>query len=462
MEEITLKYTIEELNAYAKRYGFVYQGSEIYGGLANTWDYGPLGVSLKNNLKQFWWKRFVSQNKLNVGIDSSILLNPKTWEATGHVSGFKDPLMDCKVCKSRHRADNLIAQATHNEVDADGWDYQKMYDYIIEHKIKCPVCGSFDYTEIREFNLMFKTSQGVTTDSTNEIYLRPETAQGIFLNFKNVVRTSRKKVPFGIGQIGKSFRNEITPGNFVFRTREFEQMELEFFCVPGTEIEWFNYWKDFAREFLLEVGLKSENIQFYDHAKEKLSFYSNATTDVLYNFPWGFDELWGIASRTDYDLKRHQEYSGENLEYLDPITNESYLPYVIEPSLGVERLFLAVLLDNLEEQTLENGETRTLLSINKNLAPYQVNVLPLVKKYHTEKSEEVYDLLMNDFTAFYDDAGNIGRRYRRADAIGTPFCVTIDNQTLEDNTVTIRDRDSMEQVRVNIKELKSYLKSQFE
>ncbi|MDD3129595.1 MAG: glycine--tRNA ligase [Candidatus Izemoplasmatales bacterium] len=457
-----MKYTIEELNAYAKRYGFVYQGSEIYGGLANTWDYGPLGVSLKNNLKQFWWKRFVSQNKLNVGIDSSILLNPKTWEATGHVSGFKDPLMDCKVCKSRHRADNLIAQATHNEVDADGWDYQKMYDYIIEHKIKCPVCGSFDYTEIREFNLMFKTSQGVTTDSTNEIYLRPETAQGIFLNFKNVVRTSRKKVPFGIGQIGKSFRNEITPGNFVFRTREFEQMELEFFCVPGTEIEWFNYWKDFAREFLLEVGLKSENIQFYDHAKEKLSFYSNATTDVLYNFPWGFDELWGIASRTDYDLKRHQEYSGENLEYLDPITNESYLPYVIEPSLGVERLFLAVLLDNLEEQTLENGETRTLLSINKNLAPYQVNVLPLVKKYHTEKSEEVYDLLMNDFTAFYDDAGNIGRRYRRADAIGTPFCVTIDNQTLEDNTVTIRDRDSMEQVRVNIKELKSYLKSQFE
>ena len=292
--------------------------------------------------------------------------------------------------------------------------------------------------------------------------MRPETAQGIFLNFKNVVRTSRKKVPFGIGQIGKSFRNEITPGNFVFRTREFEQMELEFFCVPGTEIEWFNYWKDFAREFLLEVGLKSENIRFYDHAKEKLSFYSNATTDVLYNFPWGFDELWGIASRTDYDLKRHQEYSGENLEYLDPITNESYLPYVIEPSLGVERLFLAVLLDNLEEQTLENGETRTLLSINKNLAPYQVNVLPLVKKYHTEKSEEVYDLLMNDFTAFYDDAGNIGRRYRRADAIGTPFCVTIDNQTLEDNTVTIRDRDSMEQVRVNIKELKSYLKSQFE
>jgi glycyl-tRNA synthetase len=459
---MALKYTIEQLNAYAKRYGFVYQGSEIYGGLANTWDYGPLGVELKNNIKKFWWKRFVSQNKYNVGIDSSILLNPKVWEATGHVAGFKDPLMDCKVCKARHRADNLIAQSSKNEVDADGWDYQKMYDYIIEHKIKCPNCGNSDFTEIREFNLMFKTSQGVTQESNNEIYLRPETAQGIFLNFKNIVRTSRKKVPFGIGQVGKSFRNEITPGNFVFRTREFEQMELEFFCVPGTEIEWFEYWKNFAREFLVEIGLKPESIQFYDHPAEKLSFYSNATTDVLYNFPWGFDELWGIASRTDYDLKRHQEYSGENLEYLDPVTNETYLPYVIEPSLGVERLFLAILLDNLEDETLEDGEVRTLLKINKQLAPYQVNVLPLVKKYHTEKSEEVYEQLMNNFVAFYDDAGNIGRRYRRADAIGTPFCVTIDNQTLEDNTVTVRDRDTMEQVRVALKELNQYLKNQFD
>ena len=459
---MALKYTIEQLNVYAKRYGFVYQGSEIYGGLANTWDYGPLGVALKNNIKQFWWKRFVSQNKYNVGLDSSILLNPKVWEATGHVAGFKDPLMDCKVCKARHRADNLIAQSSKNEVDADGWDYQKMYDYIIENKIKCPNCGGFDYTEIREFNLMFKTTQGVTTESNNEIYLRPETAQGIFLNFKNVVRTSRKKVPFGIGQVGKSFRNEITPGNFVFRTREFEQMELEFFCVPGTEIEWFEYWKSFAKEFLVEIGLKPESIKFYDHPKEKLSFYSNATTDVLFNFPWGFDELWGIASRTDYDLKRHQEYSGENLEYLDPVTNETYLPYVIEPSLGVERLFLAVLLDNLEDETLEDGEIRTLLKLNKELAPYQVNVLPLVKKYHTEKSEEVYEQLMKNFVTFYDDAGNIGRRYRRADAIGTPYCVTIDNQTLEDDTVTVRDRDTMEQVRVSLNELNQYLKQQFE
>jgi glycyl-tRNA synthetase len=461
LEEFALKYTIEQLNVYAKRYGFVYQGSEIYGGLANTWDYGPLGVSLKNNLKKLWWKRFVDNNKYNVGIDSSILLNPKTWEATGHVNGFKDPLMDCKICKTRHRADNLIAQATKNTVDADGWDYQKMYDYIIDNKIKCPNCGGFDYTEIREFNLMFKTSQGVTIDSNNEIYLRPETAQGIFLNFKNVVRTSRKKVPFGIGQIGKSFRNEITPGNFIFRTREFEQMELEFFCVPGTEIEWFNYWKSYANDFLVEVGLKPESLKFYDHPKEKLSFYSNATTDILYEFPWGFDELWGIASRTDYDLLQHQNYSGENLEYLDPNTNESYLPYTIEPSLGVERLFLAVLLDNLEEEELPNNETRTLLKINKELAPFQVNVLPLVKKYHSKKAEEVYEILLKEFTAFYDEAGNIGRRYRRADAIGTPYCVTIDDESLENNTVTIRERDSMEQIRLNISDLNEYLNKAF-
>jgi glycyl-tRNA synthetase len=455
------KYTIEELNNYAKRYGFVYQGSEIYGGLANTWDYGPLGVSLKNNIKNFWWKRYVLHNKLNVGIDSSILLNPKTWEATGHVSGFKDPLMDCKTCKSRHRADNLIAKATKNQVDADGWDYQKMYDYIIENKIKCPNCGGFDYTEIREFNLMFKTSQGVTAESNNEIYLRPETAQGIFLNFKNVLRTSRKKVPFGIGQIGKSFRNEITPGNFVFRTREFEQMELEFFCEPGSEIKWFEYWKKFAFDFLVEIGLNPENINFYDHPKEKLSFYSNATTDVMYRYPWGFDELWGIASRTDYDLRSHQEHSGENLEYLDPITNKTYLPFVIEPSLGVERLFLAVLLDALEEEKLENNETRTLLKINKELAPYQVTILPLVKKYHTEKAEKVYELLLKNFVAFYDDTGNIGRRYRRQDAIGTPYCVTVDQQTLEDESVTVRERDTMEQVRINISDLENYMQKLF-
>jgi len=456
-----LRYNLEQLNAYAKRYGFIYQGSEIYGGLANTWDYGPLGVSLKNNIKKLWWEEFVSKNPLNVGIDSSILLNPKTWEATGHVSGFKDPLMDCKICKARHRADNLISQATKNQVDADGWEYDKMYQYIIDNKIKCPICGGFDYTPIREFNLMFKTHQGVTTESINDIYLRPETAQGIFLNFKNVLRTSRRKVPFGIGQIGKSFRNEITPGNFVFRTREFEQMELEFFCKPGTELEWFVYWKQFALNFLRKAGIKDENVKFYDHAKEKLSFYSNATTDVLYNYPWGFDELWGIASRTDYDLSRHQEYSGEKLDYLDPDTNESYLPYVIEPSLGVERLLLAVMIDNLEDEILPDGETRTILRIAKSLAPTKITVLPLVKKYHGEKADQIYRQLLEDFEASYDDTGNIGRRYRRADAIGTPYCVTIDEQTLEDGTVTVRDRDSMEQVRIQVTSLNEYLSKEF-
>jgi len=461
LEELRLEYNLDQLNAYAKRYGFIYQGSEIYGGLANTWDYGPLGVHLKNNIKQLWWKMFIGQNKLNVGVDSSILLNPKTWQATGHLDGFKDPLMDCKECKTRYRADNLIAQASKGTVDADGWDYQKMYDYIIEHKIHCPYCGGFNYTDIREFNLMFKTQQGVTQENNSDIYLRPETAQGIFLNFKNILRTSRKKVPFGIGQIGKSFRNEITPGNYIFRTREFEQMELEFFCKPGTELEWFDYWKKFAKEFLTKCGLKEDHIQFYDHKKEKLSFYSNATTDVLFKYPWGFDELWGIASRTDYDLKKHQEHSGENLEYLDPQTNESYLPYVIEPSLGVERLFLAILLDGLQEEELDNGKSRTLLKISKDLAPYQVNVLPLVKKYHSEKAEEVYGMLLESFTAFYDESGNIGRRYRRADAIGTPYCVTIDNQTEEDQTVTIRNRDTMEQIRLHIDELTDYLNKKF-
>ncbi|XMB72564.1 glycine--tRNA ligase [Mycoplasmatota bacterium WC30] len=455
-----LKNTLEELNAYAKRYGFIYQGSEIYGGLANTWDYGPLGVSLKNNIKKLWWSEFVSKNPNNVGIDSSILLNPKTWEATGHVNGFKDPLMDCKSCKARHRADNLIARATKNEVDADGWDYQEMYNYIIENRIKCPNCGGFDYTQIREFNLMFKTQQGVTTESTNDIYLRPETAQGIFLNFKNVLRTSRKKVPFGIGQIGKSFRNEITPGNFVFRTREFEQMELEFFCKPGTEMEWFNYWKQFALDFLVKTGIKTENIKFHDHAAEKLSFYSNATTDILYKYPWGFDELWGVASRTDYDLKRHSEYSGVSLDYLDPETNKTYIPYVIEPSLGVERLLLAVLIDSLEEETLENGETRTVLRISKSLAPIKIAVLPLNKKYQKNKATEVYEKLLEDFEVSYDETGNIGRRYRRADAIGTPYCVTIDQQTLEDETVTIRERDTMTQIRLSIPELNEYFRKE--
>ncbi len=455
-----MNYTLEQLNAYAKRYGFIYQGSEIYGGLANTWDYGPLGVNLKNNIKKLWWEEFVSRNPLNVGLDSSILLNPKTWEATGHVSGFKDPLMDCKECNTRHRADNLIAKATKNEVDADGWEYQKMYDYIIDNKLKCPNCGGFDYTPIREFNLMFKTHQGVTTESTNDIYLRPETAQGIFLNFKNVLRTSRKKIPFGIGQIGKSFRNEITPGNFIFRTREFEQMEMEFFCKPGTEMEWFKYWKSFALDFLKKAGLKSENLKLYDHAKEKLSFYSNATTDILYKYPWGFDELWGIASRTDYDLSRHQEASGEKLDYLDPDTNETYIPYVIEPALGVERLLFAVLIDSLEEEIINDKETRTLLRIAKSLAPIKVTVLPLVKKYHSEKAMEVYTQLLEDIEVTFDDAGNIGRRYRRADAIGTPYCVTIDQDTLESDTVTIRERDSMSQIRIPISELNDYFRKE--
>ncbi len=453
-----MKYTLDQLNAYAKRYGFIYQGSEIYGGLANTWDYGPLGVALKKNIKNLWWEVFVSKNPNNVGIDSSILLNPKTWEATGHVSGFKDPLMDCKICKARHRADNLIARATKGAVDADGWDYQTMQDYITEHKINCPNCGGFDYTPIREFNMMFKTKQGVTTESTSDIYLRPETAQGIFLNFKNVQRTSRMKVPFGIGQIGKSFRNEITPGNFIFRTREFEQMELEFFCKPGTELEWFKYWKQFSLDFLTKVGLKSESIKLYDHPEEKLSFYSNATTDVLFNYPWGFDELWGIASRTDFDLRRHQEYSGHDLEYLDPQTNESYLPFVIEPALGVERLLLAIIIDSLEEEQINENETRTLLRISKELAPIKIAVLPLVKKYQGEKSKAVYQQLIEDFEVSYDDSGNIGRRYRRADAIGTPYCVTIDQQTLEDDTVTVRERDSMLQIRLSLTKLNEYLR----
>ncbi len=452
-----MAYTLEQLVAYAKQYGFIFQGSEIYGGLANTWDYGPLGVNLKNNIKKAWWEDFVSKNPLNVGLDSGILLNPKTWEATGHVAGFKDPLMDCKECKSRHRADKLIEDATKGEVDADGWDYQEMHDYIMNNNIKCPNCGAVNYTPIREFNLMFKTQQGVTTDSTNDIYLRPETAQGIFLNFKSVQRTSRKKLPFGIGQVGKSFRNEITPGNFIFRVREFEQMELEFFCKPGTEEEWFDYWKQFSKDFLTNLGINQENLKFYDHPQEKLSFYSKGTTDVLYKYPWGFDELWGIASRTNYDLSRHQEYSGKNLEYLDPETNESYLPYVIEPSLGVERLLLAVLVDALEEEQINEKETRTLLRINKRLAPTKITVLPLVKKYHQEKANDVYKQLLEDFEVTYDDTGNIGRRYRRADAIGTPYCVTIDQETIDSGSVTVRERDSMEQVRIDLDELNMYL-----
>jgi glycyl-tRNA synthetase len=459
---MTMSKSLEAIVNYAKQYGFVFQGSEIYGGLANTWDYGPLGVELKNNIKKAWWHKFITTSPYNVGIDSGIILNPETWVASGHVASFQDPLMDCKTCKSRYRADKLIADFTKGVEDADGWDKKRMYDYIVEHQIKCPVCGGHDFTEIREFNLMFKTFQGVIEDAKNTLYLRPETAQGIFLNFKNVQRANRKKVPFGIGQIGKTFRNEITPGNFVFRTREFEQMELEFFCKPGTELTWFAYWKQFALDFLSEIGLKPENIQMYDHPKEKLSFYSNATTDILYNFSWGFDELWGIASRTDYDLLSHQNHSQVNLEYLDPDTNEKYLPYVIEPSLGVERLFLAILTEAYDEEIVpETNEMRGVLHIAKSLAPIQIAVLPLMKKYQGEAAWALYETLIKRYRVQYDEAGNIGKRYRRQDIIGTPFCVTLDEETLNNNTVTIRERDTMAQIRINIDELITYFDRQF-
>jgi len=458
---VVLANTLDSLVNYCKQYGFVYQGSEIYGGLANSWDYGPLGAQLKNNLRQAWWDRFVANNHLNTGIDSGIILHSDTWIASGHVKGFQDPLLDCKECKSRFRADKLIEAHSKGQIDADGWSHDKMMQYLIDHKVNCPVCGKFNYTDIRQFNLMFKTYQGVLEDAKNLVYLRPETAQGIFLNFKNIQRTSRMKIPFGIGQIGKSFRNEITPGNFIFRTREFEQMELEFFCKPETELEWFDFWRAFAKQFLIDLGISEKNLKLYDHPKAKLSFYSNATTDVLYRYPWGFDELWGIASRTDYDLKQHQEYSKESLEYFDPETEQKYIPYVIEPSLGVERLMLALLNDALTEEVVEaTGESRTLLKLHKQLAPYQVAILPLIKKQHQEMTDAIFQDAIKRLRAVYDDTGNIGKRYRRQDAIGTPYCVTIDNQTLEDDTVTVRERDSMEQVRIPVSQLVAYLEAQ--
>ncbi|MDP2426318.1 MAG: glycine--tRNA ligase [bacterium] len=456
-----MAFTLEQIVNYAKQYGFVYQGSEIYGGLANTWDYGPLGVELKNNIKKAWWDAFVRMNPLNVGLDSAIILNPETWVASGHVGSFQDPLMDCKNCKTRHRADKLIEAFSKGAVDADGWTKEAMMEYIVTNEIKCPSCGSKNFTEIREFNLMLKTFQGVVEDAKSAIYLRPETAQGIFLNFKSVQRSMRKKIPFGIGQIGKSFRNEITPGNFIFRTREFEQMEMEFFCKPGTEMEWFSYWKNFCLQFLIGYGLHETSLKFYDHPKEKLSFYSNATTDILYRYPWGFDELWGVASRTDYDLTQHAKHSKESLDYLDPDTNEKYVPYVVEPALGVERLLLAFLHQALEEEVLENNETRTLLRIHPRLAPYKIAVLPLIKKYHTDKANEIYGSLLKHFTMTYDEAGNIGKRYRRQDAIGTPYCITIDEDTLTNDTVTIRFRDSMSQMKLSVSELVSYFSDKF-
>ncbi len=453
MEELTM----EKLVNICKQYGFIYSGSEIYGGLANTWDYGPLGAELKNNVKKAWNKKFIQENKYNVGMDSAILMNPKTWEASGHLSTFSDPLIDCKDCKSRYRADKLVEEFTEGKETGDGWSNEKLVEFINENKIACPKCGKINYTDIRQFNLMFKTFQGVTEDSKNTIYLRPETAQGIFVNFMNVQRSMRLKVPFGIGQIGKSFRNEITPGNFTFRTREFEQMELVFFCKPGTELEWFSYWKNFCFEWLKDLGIKEENIRMRDHSKEELSFYSNATTDFEYKFPFGWGELWGVASRTNYDLSRHMEVSKQNLEYLDPETNEKYIPYVIEPSLGCDRMTLTVLCDAYRQETLENGETREVMSFHPFLAPYKVAVLPLMKKFHSEKATEIYEKLSKKFMTTYDEAGNIGKRYRRQDIAGTPFCVTVDEDTLNNNTVTVRNRDTMEQDTVSLDNLENYI-----
>ena len=445
---------MEKLIAHAKNSGFVYQGSEIYDGLANTWDYGPIGVEMKNNIKKLWWKRFIQESPYNVGLDSAIFMNPRVWEATGHVGGFSDPLIDCKSCKTRHRADKLIEDFDSN-VHSDGWEPEKMMNYIKEHHIKCPECGSEDFTDIREFELMFKTYMGVVTDAKSIVYLRPETAQGIFVNFKNIQRTSRKKVPFGIGQIGKSFRNEITPGNFIFRTREFEQMEMEFFCKPDTDLEWFDYWKKGCMQFLLDLGLSKDNLRFRDHEKEELSFYSKATSDIEYLYPFGWGELWGIADRTDYDLSRHQEYSKKNLEYLDPETNQKYLPYVIEPSVGVERLFLSILADSYEEEALDN-DTRIVMHLHPALAPVKAAILPLTKK-QSEKATEVYSMLAKEFPVEFDVAGQIGKRYRRQDAIGTPYCITVDFDTEADQSVTLRDRDTMEQIRLPIDQLKDYI-----
>ena len=461
----TVEKTMEKIVALAKTCGFMYAGSEIYGGLANTWDYGPLGVELKNNVKKAWWDAFIRTSPYNVGMDSAILMNPEVWVATGHVGNFGDPLMDCRACKARFRADKLIEDyMAENGVVAekaiDGWTNQEMEQYIDEKNIPCPNCGKHDYTPIRQFNLMFKTFQGVTEDAKSVVYLRPETAQGIFVNFKNVQRTSRKKVPFGIGQIGKSFRNEITPGNFTFRTREFEQMELEFFCKPGTDLEWYAYWKDFCMNWLYGLGLSPEHLRLRDHSPEELAFYSRGTSDIEYTFPFGWGELWGIADRTDYDLKRHQEHSGEDMSYFDQTSGEKYVPYCIEPSLGADRVTLAFLCEAYDEEELEGGDVRTVLRFSPKLAPVKLAVLPLSKKLN-EKAQEVFDMLSAHYNAQYDDTGSIGKRYRRQDEIGTPYCITVDFDTLEDGTVTIRHRDSMEQERMQISELLPYFSDKF-
>lgn len=449
--------SMDKIVNLCKSRGFVYPGSEIYGGLANSWDYGPLGVELKNNIKRAWWQKFVQESPYNVGLDASIIMNPETWVASGHLGGFSDPLMDCKSCKTRHRADNLIEDF--DGTNPAGWTNQQMMDYIREKQIPCPNCGKTDFTDIRQFNLMFKTYQGVTENSKSELYLRPETAQGIFVNFANIQRTTRKKVPFGVAQVGKSFRNEITPGNFIFRVREFEQMELEFFCKPGTDLEWFNYWRGFCKDWLLSLNIKEENLRLRDHSPEELCFYSKATTDFEYLFPFGWGELWGVADRTDYDLNQHIKTSGKSLDYFDPETNERYVPYVIEPSLGVERLFLTVVCEAYDEENIgteEKPDVRTVMRFHPALAPFKACVLPLSKKL-SEQAGELYAELSKHFLVDYDEAGSIGKRYRRQDEIGTPFCITYDFDSVEDGCVTVRDRDTMEQERIKIDELVAYI-----
>ena len=453
--------TMQTLVALCKTRGFIYPGSEIYGGLSNAWDYGPLGVELKNNIKKAWWQRFIVENKYNVGMEAAILMNPEVWVTTGHVGGFSDPLIDCKECKTRHRADKIIEEWAHEKGESltvDGWSDEKILRFMKEKNIVCPKCGKQNFTDIRKFNLMFKTFQGVTEDAKSEIYLRPETAQGMFVNFKNVLRTTRRKLPMGIGMQGKAFRNEITPGNFIFRTREFEQMELEFFCEPGTDLDWYEYWKKYCKNWLLSLGVKEEKLRFREHSKEELSFYSKGTTDVEYEFPFGFGELWGIADRTDYDLKRHMEASKEDLTYLNPETGEKFIPYCVEPSVGVDRLFLMFMCDAYDEEEISEGDTRVVLHLHPALAPVKVAVLPLSKKL-SDKAGEVFEKLIKKFNCEYDESGSIGKRYRRQDEIGTPYCITIDFDTLEDNTVTIRDRDTMEQIRLKIDELDDFLSS---
>ena len=456
--------SMEKMVALCKNRGYIYPGSEIYGGLSNTGDYGPLGVELKNNIKNAWRKKFIQECKYNVGLDAAILMNPETWVASGHIGGFSDPLIDCKECKTRHRADKLIEEWAHEngkDMIADGMSDKELIDYINNNNIPCPKCGKTNFTDIRKFNLMFKTFQGVTEDTTSQIYLRPETAQGIFVNFKNAMRTTRKKLPMGIAQIGKAFRNEITPGNFIFRTREFEQMELEFFCKPGTDLEWFEYWRNFCKNWLLNLGIEEKNIRLRDHSKEELVFYSKATTDIEFAFPFGWGELWGVADRTDYDLSKHMEHSKQDLSYLDPETNERFVPYCIEPSLGADRAALAFLCNSYEEEEIAEGDTRIVLHLHPAIAPFKVAVLPLSKKL-SDKAEEVYEKLSKKYMCDYDVTGSIGKRYRRQDEIGTPYCVTVDFDTLEDGTVTVRDRDTMEQIRLKIDELDKWIEEKLE